>query len=172
MQAAWLAFYGWLHFADNIIIYCCVCSYELNLSVQQSGFTIMRKMKPSSDDENNVKVRNIHMVIQRKCQWLPCSLLKRSGAADGRIETQLNESIVSDWISFQLSKMICKLWPQLFELYTGQSTRIYKAETHLYQWSTQETVFICVWIKSLWLCHAEHWLPLSAFWSNLFLPFE
>lgn len=53
-------------------------------------------MKPSSDDENNVKVRNIHMVIQRKCQWLPCSLLKRSGAADGRIETQLNESTVND----------------------------------------------------------------------------
>ncbi|KAL5004999.1 hypothetical protein ScPMuIL_018455, partial [Solemya velum] len=31
-------------------------SYELNLSVQQSGFTLLRRYKPSPDDENKIKV--------------------------------------------------------------------------------------------------------------------
>lgn len=31
-------------------------SYELNLSVQQSGFTVYRKYKPSPEDEKKVKV--------------------------------------------------------------------------------------------------------------------
>ncbi|XP_053404110.1 inositol 1,4,5-trisphosphate receptor type 2-like isoform X2 [Mercenaria mercenaria] len=34
-------------------------NYELNLSVQQSGFTIFRKYKPSPDDEKKVKVGDI-----------------------------------------------------------------------------------------------------------------
>ncbi|XP_033761182.1 inositol 1,4,5-trisphosphate receptor type 3-like isoform X6 [Pecten maximus] len=33
--------------------------HELNLSVQQSGFTIYRKHKPGSDDENKVKVGDV-----------------------------------------------------------------------------------------------------------------
>lgn len=34
-------------------------SYELNLSVQQSGFTVFRKYKPSPEDEKKVKVGDI-----------------------------------------------------------------------------------------------------------------
>lgn len=39
----------------------CLCSsFELNLSVLQSGFTLYRKYKPSSDDSLKVKVLIIH----------------------------------------------------------------------------------------------------------------
>ncbi|XP_067668084.1 inositol 1,4,5-trisphosphate-gated calcium channel ITPR2-like [Haliotis asinina] len=34
-------------------------SYELNLSVRQSGFTVYRKYKPSTEDENKVKVGDL-----------------------------------------------------------------------------------------------------------------
>ena len=34
------------------------CSYEMNLSVQQSGFTVYRKRKPTTDDDKKVKVSN------------------------------------------------------------------------------------------------------------------
>ena len=39
-------------------LYCIIicCSYELNLSVQQSGFTVYRKHKPTTDDDKKVKV--------------------------------------------------------------------------------------------------------------------
>ena len=33
-----------------------VFSFELNLSVQQTGFTVYRKYKPRPDDENKVRV--------------------------------------------------------------------------------------------------------------------
>ena len=36
----------------------CFYSFELNLSVQQSGFTVYRKYKPHNDDVNKVKVGN------------------------------------------------------------------------------------------------------------------
>ena len=41
---------------DKILVFAFSFSFELNLSVRQSGFTLYRKYKPSADDENKLKV--------------------------------------------------------------------------------------------------------------------
>ena len=43
-----------------VVIY---VSFELNLSVRQSGFTLYRKHKPCLEDENKIKVRRNFFVF-------------------------------------------------------------------------------------------------------------